>query len=50
MVFAIYAPAMLTVRLAGNRLFTRHAAHRLLFLLAVIATLGFAGGLVIASQ
>ena len=39
---------MLAVRLSGNRLFTRFAAHRLLPLLAVIATLGFAGGLVIA--
>ena len=46
--FAIYALAMLAVRLSGNRLFTRFAAHRLLPLLAVIATLGFAGGLVIA--
>ena len=46
--FAIYTFAMLAVRLAGNRLFTRFAAHRLLPLLAVIATLGFAGGLVIA--
>ncbi len=46
--FAIYAFAMLTIRLAGNRLFTRFAAHRLLPLLAVIATLGFAGALVIA--
>jgi MFS family permease len=46
--FAIYSLAMLAVRLSGNRLFTRFAAHRLLPLLAVIATLGFAGGLVIA--
>jgi MFS family permease len=46
--FAVYAFAMLTVRLAGNRLFTRFTAHRLLPLLAVIATLGFAGGLFIA--
>ncbi|HWD55332.1 MAG TPA: MFS transporter [Acidimicrobiales bacterium] len=46
--FALYALAMLVVRLCGNRLFTRFAAHRLLPLLAVIATLGFAGGLVIA--
>jgi MFS family permease len=46
--FAIYALAMLAVRLSGNRLFTRFAAHRLLPLLAVVATLGFAGGLVIA--
>jgi MFS family permease len=45
--FAIYALAMLTVRLSGNRLFTRFAAHRLLPLLAILATLGFAGGLVI---
>jgi MFS family permease len=47
--FAIYAFAMLAVRLCGNRLFTRFAAHRLLPLLAVIATLGFLAGLVIAS-
>ena len=45
--FAIYCFAMLAVRLSGNRLFTKFAAHRLLPLLAVIATLGFAGGLVI---
>ena len=38
----------LTVRLSGNRLFTRFAAHRLLPLLAAVATLGFAAGLVIA--
>jgi MFS family permease len=47
--FAIYALAMLAVRLSGNRLFTRFAPHRLLPLLAVVATLGFGGGLVIAS-
>jgi MFS family permease len=46
--FAAYALAMLIVRVCGNRLFTRFASHRLLPLLAVIATLGFAGGLVIA--
>jgi fucose permease len=46
--FATYAFAMLAVRLAGNRLFTRFAAHRLLPLLAVLATVGFAGGLLIA--
>lgn len=46
--FAIYSLAMLAVRLSGNRLFTRFAPHRLLPLLAVIATLGFAGGLVVA--
>jgi MFS family permease len=45
--FAIYSLAMLVVRLSGNRLFTRFAPHRLLPLLAVVATLGFAGGLVI---
>ncbi len=47
--FAVYALAMLVVRLCGNRLLTRFAAWRLLPLLAVIATLGFAGGLVIAN-
>ena len=46
--FAVYAFAMLAVRVAGNRLFTRFTAHRLLPLLAVVATLGFAAGLVIA--
>jgi MFS family permease len=45
--FAIYSFAMLIVRLCGNRLFTRFPAHRLLPLLAIIATLGFAGGLII---
>jgi MFS family permease len=45
--FAIYAFAMLSIRLSGNRLFTRFAANRVLSLLAAIATLGFAGGLVI---
>jgi MFS family permease len=47
--FAIYSLAMLAVRLSGNRLFTRFAAHRLLPLLATVAALGFAGGLVLAS-
>jgi fucose permease len=46
--FAIYSLAMLAVRLFGNHLFTRFAPHRLLPLLAVIAALGFAAGLVIA--
>ncbi len=46
--FAVYSLAMLAIRLSGNRLFTKFAPHRLLPLLAVIATLGFAGGLVIA--
>jgi MFS family permease len=45
--FAIYAFAMLIIRLSGNRLFTRFTAHHLLPLLAIVATLGFAGGLVI---
>ena len=45
--FAIYSLAMLAIRLSGNRLFTRFAPHRLLPLLAVIATLGFTGALVI---
>jgi MFS family permease len=47
--FAVYSLAMLAIRLAGNRLFTRFAAHRLLTLLAFIATLGFAAGLVIGT-
>ncbi len=46
--FALYALAMLAVRLAGNRLFTRFAVHRVLPLLAVIATIGFAVALVVA--
>jgi MFS family permease len=46
--YAAYSLAMLVVRLSGNRLFTRFAAHRLLPLLASLATLGFAAGLVIA--
>ena len=45
--FAAYALAMLAVRLSGNRLFTRFPAHRLLPLLAAIASLGFAAGLVV---
>jgi MFS family permease len=45
--FAAYALAMLAVRLSGNRLFTRFAVHRLLPLLAALASLGFAVGLVI---
>jgi fucose permease len=46
--YAAYSLGMLAVRLSGNRLFTRFAAHRLLPLLATFATLGFAAGLVIA--
>ncbi len=46
--YAAYALAMVIVRLCGNWLFTRFAAHRLLSSLAAIASLGFAAGLVIA--
>jgi MFS family permease len=46
--YAAYALAMLSVRLSGNRIFTRFAAHRVLPLLAAIGSLGFAAGLVIA--
>jgi MFS family permease len=46
--YAAYALAMLAVRLSGNRLFTRFAPHRLLPLLAAVASLGFASCLVIA--
>lgn len=46
--YAAYSFAMLAVRLFGNRLFTKFAAHRLLPLLATIGTLGFAGGLAVA--
>jgi MFS family permease len=46
--YATYSLAMVTVRLSGNRLFTRFATHRLLSLLAAMASLGFAAGLVIA--
>ena len=46
--YAAYALAMLTVRLTGNRLFTRFAPSWLLPFLATLATLGFAAGLVIA--
>ena len=46
--YAAYALAMLSVRLAGNRIFTRFAVHRVLPLLAAMASFGFAAGLVIA--
>ena len=46
--YAAYALAMLSVRLSGNRIFTTFAAHRVLPLLAAVASLGFAAGLVIA--
>jgi MFS family permease len=46
--YAAYALAMVLVRLSGNRLFTSFAVHRVLPLLAAMASLGFAAGLVIA--
>jgi MFS family permease len=46
--YTVYALAMLTVRLSGNRLFARFAAHLVLPTLAAVASLGFAAGLVIA--
>ena len=46
--YAAYALAMLSVRVAGNRIFTRFAVHRVLPLLAAMASFGFAAGLVIA--
>jgi MFS family permease len=45
--YAVYALAMATVRLSGNRLVTRYTAHRLVPLLATVASLGFALGLVV---
>lgn len=47
MAFAAYALAMLAIRLFGNQLFTRFSAHRLLPVLAAIASLGFGVGLAI---
>jgi MFS family permease len=46
--YAAYTLAMLVVRLFGNRIFTSFAAHRVLPLLAAVASIGFAAGLVIA--
>jgi len=45
--YTVYALGMVAVRLSGNRLVTRYTAHRLLPLLAAVASLGFTGGLVI---
>jgi MFS family permease len=45
--YTVYALAMAAVRLSGNRLVTRYTAHRLLPLLAAVASLGFTLGLVI---
>jgi MFS family permease len=47
MAFAVYALGMLAIRVSGNWLFTRFTAYRLLPLLAAMASLGFAVGLVI---
>jgi MFS family permease len=45
--FTAYALAMAAVRLSGNRLVTRYTAHRLLPLLAAVASLGFTVCLII---
>lgn len=45
--YATYSLAMLSVRLFGNRIFTKFAAYRVLPLFAGFASLGFALGLVI---
>jgi hypothetical protein len=45
--YTVYALAMAAVRLSGNRLVTRYTAHRLLPLLAAVASIGFTVGLVI---
>jgi len=45
--YAAFALAMVIVRLTGNRLLDRFAPSRLLPVLAGIATIGFAGGLLI---
>jgi MFS family permease len=47
--YTAFSLAMVTVRLSGNRLLTRFRAERLLPALAAVATIGFAGALVIAS-
>ena len=47
--YTAFSLAMVTVRLSGNRLLTRFRAERLLPALAAVATVGFAGALVIAS-
>ena len=45
--YAAFSLAMVTVRLSGNRLLMRYRADRLLPALAVVATVGFAAGLLI---
>ena len=46
--YAEFSLAMVTVRLSGNRLLTRFRPDRLLPVLAVVASLGFAAALLIA--
>jgi len=45
--YAVFALAMVTIRLSGNRLLTRFRADRLLPVLAAVATVGFGASLVI---
>lgn len=45
--YAAYSFAMLSVRLFGNLIFTRYTAHQVLPLVAGVASVGFAGGLLI---
>jgi fucose permease len=45
--YAVFALAMVTIRLSGNRLLTRFRADRLLPVLAVVATVGFGASLVV---
>ena len=46
--YATFALAMVTIRLSGNRLLTRYRSDRLLPVLAALATVGFAVGLLAA--
>jgi MFS family permease len=45
--YAVFALAMVSVRLSGNRLLTRFRADRLLPALAAVATVGFAASLLV---
>jgi Major Facilitator Superfamily len=45
--YAVFALAMVTIRLSGNRLLTRFRADRLLPVLAAVATVGFGSSLLI---
>ena len=47
--YTVFALAMVTIRLSGNRLLTRFRTDRLLPALAAVATLGFAAALFVAS-